>query len=83
MATDAWRQWVTGGQVSPTTRVKLLQKLLAAGELNASDYLVQVRESLDTEGAGIALRGRAWQAWFEWLDASSKVDTWLGVSSQD
>ncbi|MCI0401479.1 MAG: TolC family protein [Gammaproteobacteria bacterium] len=83
VAAVAWRQWVTGGQVSLTSRVKLLQKLLEAGELNASDYLVQIRESLDTEVAGAELYGRAWQAWFEWLDAASEVNTWLGVSSQE
>jgi outer membrane protein, heavy metal efflux system len=78
---SALEEWLSSGQTTLTDRVMLLQRLWEAGELNAPDYLIQVRESLDVEVAGIELRGKVWQSWFEWLDASGEIETWLGLTS--
>ncbi len=77
---NALEKWLTSGQTTLVDRVKLLQRLWETGELNAPDYLIQVRESLDAEIAGIELRGKVWQSWFEWLDASGEIETWLGLT---
>lgn len=78
---SALEEWLSSGQTTLVDRVILLQRLWEAGELNAPDYLIQVRESLDVEVAGIELRGKVWQSWFEWLDASGEIETWLGLTS--
>ena len=77
---NALEKWLTSGQTTLVDRVKLLQRLWEFGELSAPDYLIQVRESLDAEIAGIELRGKVWQSWFEWLDASGEIETWLGLT---
>jgi outer membrane protein, heavy metal efflux system len=81
MIVNALNEWLSSGQTTLVERVKLLQRLWEAGELSAPDYLIQVRESLDVEIAGIELRGKVWQSWFEWLDASGEIETWLGLAS--
>jgi outer membrane protein, heavy metal efflux system len=81
LGVNALEEWLSSGQTTLVDRVKLLQRLWKAGELSAPDYLIQVRESLDAEIAGIELRGKVWQSWFEWLDASGEIETWLGLTS--
>lgn len=81
MIVNALNEWLSSGQTTLVERVKLLQRLWEAGELSAPDYLIQVREGLDVEIAGIELRGKVWQSWFEWLDASGEIETWLGLTS--
>jgi cobalt-zinc-cadmium efflux system outer membrane protein len=38
-----------------------------AGDINATDYLVQVEQTLDSEIAAKDLHAKAWEAWFNWL----------------
>lgn len=73
----AWAQWRTEGEVLLTDRVALLNKLWKAGELSTTDYLVQLRETLDSEAEAAELFGKAWGAWFDWLDAAGSMNTWL------
>ena len=80
LSVNALEEWLASGQTTLVDRVKLLQHLWVSGELSAPDYLIQVRESLDAEVAGIELRGEVWQSWFEWLDASGEIETWLGLT---
>jgi cobalt-zinc-cadmium efflux system outer membrane protein len=76
---DAWSQWEQAGQVSLERQVELLQRLWQAGELSTTDYLVQLKQSLDTRTSAVDLRGELWRSWFEWLAASGQVDGWLGL----
>lgn len=55
----------------------LIERLWQAGEMNTTDYLVQFKQRLDSQIAGAELRGRAWQAWGDWLKASGTVEIWL------
>ena len=45
----------------------LLDRLWQAGELNTTDYLVQLKQALDTEVSAIEQHGRMWRAWSAWL----------------
>ncbi|MEO9078114.1 MAG: TolC family protein [Rhodanobacter sp.] len=64
-------------------RTSLLEKLWRAGEMGTSDYLVQLKQSLDTALAGQELESRVWQAWFDYLIAAGRLNDWLDGSTQD
>ncbi|HDK37700.1 MAG TPA: TolC family protein [Thiolapillus brandeum] len=73
----AWKQWLNQGQTSLRQRAKLLEILWQAGEIDTTDYLLQVQQTLDTQIAGIKLHGDLWKSWLDWMNTSSKLDTWL------
>lgn len=78
LSRGAWSDWVLTGQSSLTSQTEQLQKLWQAGELSTTDYLVQLRQTLDVQESALDLRQALWRAWFEWLWASGQVDAWLG-----
>ena len=55
----------------------LIERLWQTGEINSTDYIVQLKQRIDSQIAGVELKGRAWQAWSEWLRASGQVESWL------
>jgi len=75
---QAWQVWERKGQGSLETRLRLLERLWRVGELSTTDYLVQVKQSLETERFGLSLHRRLWQSWIAWLRAAGQVQTWLG-----
>jgi len=77
---DAWLSWQGRHAARAGDRAALLQKLWEAGELGSADYLVQLKQSLDTELAAAGVRARVWQAWADWLAASGGLDPWLGLA---
>jgi len=76
---QAWDGWLQIGQSSLESQTQLLERLWQAGELSTADYLVQIKQTLDTRTAAAELHGSLWQAWFEWLAASGKTESWLGL----
>jgi cobalt-zinc-cadmium efflux system outer membrane protein len=60
----------------------MLDRLWQAGELNTTDYLVQLKQALGTEASAIDQRGRMWQAWATWLAASGQADQWLNLAGE-
>lgn len=64
-------------------RAKTLEKLWQAGEISTSDYLVQLKQSLDTALSGIALESDTWQAWFDYLAASGRLTDWIDGHAKD
>jgi len=77
----AWQQWLATGKTPLQRRISLLKKLWKAGELSTTDYLVQLRQTLDTQAAAVSLQGQLWQSWFGWLAASGNTTTWLGLET--
>lgn len=77
---EAWMGWEDSHAASASDRAALLQKLWEAGELSTADYLVQLKQSLDTELTAVGLRARVWQAWADWLAASGGLAPWLGFT---
>jgi cobalt-zinc-cadmium efflux system outer membrane protein len=55
----------------------LIERLWQAGEINTTDYIVQLKQRVDSQIAGVELKGRVWQAWADWLRASGEVECWL------
>jgi len=78
LSRGAWGDWELTGQTSLANQTEQLRKLWQSGELSTTDYLVQLRQTLDVQESALDLREVLWRAWFEWLWASGQVDTWLG-----
>jgi len=76
---NTWEGWEKTGRQSLDRQGELLRRLWEAGELSTTEYLVQLRQSLDTRESALDLQLALWQAWFEWLAASGQVDHWLGL----
>ncbi|MEN8204913.1 MAG: TolC family protein [Pseudomonadota bacterium] len=76
----AWNTWLASGAPRLSQRTGLLDRLWQAGELNTTDYLVQLKQALDTEVSAIEQHGRMWQAWSAWLTASGMADQWLNLA---
>jgi cobalt-zinc-cadmium efflux system outer membrane protein len=64
-------------------RTALLEKLWRAGEISTSDYLVQLKQSLDTALSGQELESQTWQTWFDYLTAAGRLTDWLDGRTQD
>jgi cobalt-zinc-cadmium efflux system outer membrane protein len=77
---DALRK---AGTDTPGARAALLERLWQAGELDTSDYLVQLKQSLDTTLSVISLESQAWQAWFDYLAAAGRLPEWIDGPAQD
>ena len=76
----AWKTWEASGAPRLSQRTDLLDRLWQAGELGTTDYLVQLKQALDTEVSAIEQQGRMWRAWADWLAASGQVDRWLNLA---
>ncbi|MEO8671145.1 MAG: TolC family protein [Tahibacter sp.] len=77
---EAWLAWEGSRVRHVSDRAALLQRLWEAGELSTADYLVQLKQSVDTELTATGLRARVWQTWAEWLYASGGLAAWLGAT---
>ena len=64
-------------------RAKTLERLWQGGEIGTSDYLVQLKQSLDTALSGLALESQTWQAWFDYLAAAGRLTDWIDGRPQD
>lgn len=80
-SSQAWRAWAIAGQKGHVEQIKLLEQLWQAGELTATDYLIQAKQSIDTQLAATTLTGEVWQAAIAWLAASGQVEEWLGLNN--
>lgn len=78
---DGYYQWEKASKKSLSEGVRLLDKFWKAGEINTTDYLIQIKTRLDSQIAGVVLRGQAWQSWFEWLEASNNLDNWINTTT--
>lgn len=76
---DAWKQWQSSGASATGERAELLERLWKAGELSTSDYLVQLKQALDTALAGAELRGELLRATLDHLSAAGRLDDWTGM----
>ncbi len=77
---QAWNDWKKTGRVSVNRQLRLIKKLWRAGDMSTTEYLVQLKQALDTQAAGYELRGRAWQAGFDWLRVTGSINEWLQVN---
>jgi len=78
---SAWQDWSKTGDISLQSQGDLLRRLWEAGELSTTDYLVQLKQTLDTGESALELRRAMWRAWFEWMTASGQIENWLGTGT--
>lgn len=81
LARTAWDEWQRMGAGSLSSQTEMLERLWRAGEMNTTDYLVQLQQTLDTRATASAQRGVVWEAWVAWLAVSGQVDIWAGFSA--
>lgn len=81
LARTAWNNWQSIGAGSLASQTEMLERLWRAGELNTTDYLVQLRQTLDTRVAASEQRGVVWESWIAWLAVSGQVDAWTGFET--
>jgi cobalt-zinc-cadmium efflux system outer membrane protein len=75
---DAWTRWAQSPGTNVTARAALLERLWRAGEISTADYLIQLKQTLDTALAGADLRGRLWRSYFDALYSTGQLDAWVG-----
>lgn len=78
---EAWQSWLETGQPNLGQQTELLERLVEAGELSTTDYLVQLNQTLDTAASAIELRRQLWIAWVEWLSAAGLIGQWLDIET--
>jgi cobalt-zinc-cadmium efflux system outer membrane protein len=76
-AIQEWQQ-VSGKPLD--SGMVLIKRLWQDGEINTTDYLVQIKQRVDSQIAGVELKERAWKAWIASLRASGLVESWLQIS---
>jgi cobalt-zinc-cadmium efflux system outer membrane protein len=78
-ARAAWARWESSRGTDVDRRTALLERLLREGELSPSDYLQQLKQTLDTQLAGAELEARVWRSWADYLAATGQLDRWAGL----
>lgn len=77
----AWQRWTASKGTSVESRSELLEKLWHAGELSTADYLLQLKQTLDTALSGAELEGRLWRSSTDYLSATGQLENWLGLDN--
>tara|TARA_B110000238_G_C16132907_1_gene442296 strand:- start:1461 stop:2777 length:1317 start_codon:yes stop_codon:yes gene_type:complete len=78
LASRAWNTWQENGANALAEQINILSRKYKVGDLSATNYLVQVQQTLNTEIAAKELHSKAWKAWFAWIKASGNIEQWLG-----
>lgn len=82
LSREAWLFWEQSGADTLSEQIILLERLWKTGEMNTTDYLIQLSQALQTRTSAIEQRGRMWTDWSEWLIASGKVAHWLNAGEK-
>jgi len=75
----AFARWSQSTGTDVDKRAELLERLWRAGELSTADYLLQLKQTLDTTLAGAALEGQLWRRATDYLAATGQLEAWLGM----
>ncbi len=78
---EAWDVWQQSGRQSLIEQVTLLERMWEAGDISASDYLLQAGQNVDTQAAATELAGEVWSAALELLHVTGSLDAWLTAPS--
>jgi cobalt-zinc-cadmium efflux system outer membrane protein len=78
-ALAAWKQWRLSRATDVERRAELLERTWREGEISTSEYLLQLKQSLDTALAGAELEARLWQTYTDYLAATGRIERWAGL----
>lgn len=77
----AWAGWRDSRGTDVSRRAELLEKLWREGELSTADYVLQLKQGLDTRLAGAELQARLWRTWTDYLAATGRLEAWAGLET--
>lgn len=77
----AWSRWQSSRGTDVDRRANLLEKLWREGELSTTDYLLQLKQTLDTQLAGAELEARVWRSYADYLAATGQLERWAGLEA--
>ncbi|HID49987.1 MAG TPA: TolC family protein [Chromatiales bacterium] len=77
---QAWGNWSKGGRISVNRQLQLIERLWRAGDMSTAEYLIQLKQALETRSAGLELRGQLWESGFDWLYETASIDRWLNIT---
>ena len=78
-AQSAWSLWQASRGTDVERRATLLERLWREGELSTADYLLQLKQTLDTALAGAELEARLWRSYADYLAATGQLERWAGL----
>ena len=78
-AQAAWARWSRSRGTDIDRRADLLEKMWREGELSTADYLLQLKQTLDTALAGAELEARLWRGFTDYLAATGQLERWSGL----
>ena len=76
---SGWQAWQTQGAPPAEQQMTLLQRLWVGGEISATDYFVQLRETVRVAQQGADLWAETWSALAEGLRTANRIDSALGL----
>jgi len=76
---NAWNSWRENSRSSVDQQLVLIKQLWQAGDISASDYLLQLKQALETQASGFELRNQLWQVAFDWMSQTNTIDNWLSI----
>lgn len=79
---NAWNNWRQHGRNNVEQQLKLIKKLWQAGDMSVTNYLLQLKQALETQATGLELRNQLWQAAFEWMSLTASIDNWLNIDTE-
>ena len=74
------QNWRARGANAVAARFDQLRRLLRAGDLQTTDYLVQLRETLVAAARGIEAEKSAWAAYADWLLLTNTFQISVGTN---
>ena len=77
---SAFTEWQKSGRSHVNRQLKLIKRLWRSGDMSTTEYLVQLKQALETQASGIALRNRMWRSGFEWMNVTASIDDWLNLT---
>ncbi len=79
---NAWNNWRKYSRNSVNQQLKLIKQLWQAGDVDAANYLMQLKQALDTQATGLKLRNQLWQVAFDWMSLTASIDSWLDIDTE-
>lgn len=73
----AFQSWQKKGRGHVSRQLESIKRLWQSGDMSTAEYLIQVKQALDTQTAGIELRNQMWLSSFEWMNNTASIDDWL------
>lgn len=77
----AFHAWKKNGRSHVIRQLKLIKRLWQSGDMNTTEYLVQLKQALETQASGIKLRNTLWRSSFKWMSDTASIDNWLQLAN--